>query len=278
MDAGQRLPRARCRPRRPGGRHGRGPRSPRRPAPGPGRARGARRVAVRLLHARVRLLDGRRVLPARPRGLRPPRHRRQPLPLHGLPADPRRGGRARRRPRGRPVRRALHERRARERAHPARRLRPSGRPPRGPRPAGRAPGRDRGRRLHRLGRRGQPPRPPGVVRRRGRPVARAARACRRSATTIEIGAALTLSEVEAGLGGSVPLLEQVLAALRVAADPQRRDHRRQPRHRLADRRPGAGPARPGGDARARLGRRGPRGRPRGLLHRLPRDACSAPTS
>ena len=52
---------------------------------------------------------------------------------------------------------------------------------------------------------------------------------------IEIGAALTLSEIEraarrlgAAAGRGVP-------AVRLPADPQRRDPRRQPRHRIADR-------------------------------------------
>ena len=60
LDAGQRLPRAGPGARRAGGRHRRGARHARRPAPGPGRARRARRVAVRLLHARLRLLAWRR--------------------------------------------------------------------------------------------------------------------------------------------------------------------------------------------------------------------------
>ena len=90
-------------PRRPGGRHRRGTRRARRPAPGPARDGRARRVAVRLLHARgscaawprsstapaggdERPGPRRRTRPRRQR-LRPPRAERQPVPLHGLPAD-----------------------------------------------------------------------------------------------------------------------------------------------------------------------------------------------
>ena len=54
--------------RRPGGRHLRGARLARGAAPGPARDGGARRLAVRLLHAGVRVQHGRRVLPRRPRG------------------------------------------------------------------------------------------------------------------------------------------------------------------------------------------------------------------
>ena len=66
---------------------------------------------------------------------------------------------------------------------PARRIvRPPARPRRGGVAARRAPRRHGRGRLHRLGRRGQPPRRAGGVRRGDRPAARAARA-RRSATT-----------------------------------------------------------------------------------------------
>ena len=115
----QRVPRSGRGPRRPGGRDGRGPGHPRVTPPGPARDGRARWVAVRLLHPGVRLLDGRRVLPrrprtrlrlrrlllirlclalrdrdrdpdgrARPQRLRPARPERQPVPLHGLPPDP----------------------------------------------------------------------------------------------------------------------------------------------------------------------------------------------
>ena len=60
------------------------------------------------------------------------------------------------------------------------------------------------------------------------------------------------------------------AAVRLAADPQQRHPRRQPRHRLADRRRPAGAARPRGVGRARLDRGGAHGPAGGLLHRLPR--------
>ena len=99
-------------------------------APGPARDGRARRLAVRLLHARLHLLDGRRVLPARAGGrrrrragsrvrtgrvatppangdapgrgrrrrrgaraerVRPARAERQPVPLHRVPADQGRG-------------------------------------------------------------------------------------------------------------------------------------------------------------------------------------------
>ena len=68
VDRDQRLPGAGAGARRPGGRHRRGARHPRRPAPGPARDGRARRVAVRLLHAGVRVQHGGGVLPGRPRG------------------------------------------------------------------------------------------------------------------------------------------------------------------------------------------------------------------
>ena len=110
VDGDQLLPGAGRGARRPGGRHVRGARLARRPAPGPARDGGARRLAVRLLHARVRLQHGRRVLPLRPgrhqrlgparplprrERLRPARRQRQPVPLHRLPADQGRRVRAR---------------------------------------------------------------------------------------------------------------------------------------------------------------------------------------
>ena len=194
--------------------------SPDAPAPRPGRARGARRLAVRLLHARLRLLDGRRVLPARPdshrrprrralrQRLRPPRHRRQPLPLHRLPADPRRRRRARHRAGGRPVRRAPDE-------APHRRACPPGSTGSPGRPTSRealallaehpdatvvAGSTDWGVEVNLRGRRAS-----YVVAVDRLPELRALS----TGDVVEIGAALTLSEVEAGLGGSVPLLAQV---------------------------------------------------------------------
>ena len=52
-----------------------------------------------------------------------------------------------------------------------------------------------------------------------------------------------------------PAARRALPAVRLAADPQRRHHRRQPRHRLADRRRRAGAARARGRRRARVRRR-----------------------
>ena len=66
VDGDQRLPDPGRRPRRPGGRHRRGPRHTRGAAPGAARDGGPRRVAVRLLHAGVRLQHGGGVLPRRP--------------------------------------------------------------------------------------------------------------------------------------------------------------------------------------------------------------------
>ena len=52
---------------------------------------------------------------------------------------------------------------------------------------------------------------------------------------IEIGAALTLTEIERRLDGRVPLLAEVFPAVRVSPHPQRCDARRKPRDRLAHR-------------------------------------------
>ncbi len=94
-----------------------------------------RRLAVRLLHPGVRVQHGRGVLPrpdarstdgrrsadrrARRQRLRPARAERQPVPLHGLPADPRRRIRARLPGRRRPARLPGD-------GHRRRRLRPPG--------------------------------------------------------------------------------------------------------------------------------------------------------
>ena len=141
----QRLPAAGRRARRPGGRHRRGARPPGRAASRPVRDGGARRLAVRLLHARLRLQHGRRVLPARPRApdptgdagdararaqrLRPARAERQPVPLHRLPADPRRGLRPGRAGRGRRAREPLRRAAARARRHRPQRRGPDVRAP-----------------------------------------------------------------------------------------------------------------------------------------------------
>ena len=181
LDGVERLPRAGALARRPGGRDRRGAGRARRPAPGAARDGRPRRLAVRLLHARVHLQHGRGVLPARPdcdrsgherarcagcgaraQRVRPARDERQPVPLHRLPADPRRRVRARpARGRRRP-RRAVLRAVARGRAHPGpvgtRRVRAARGPRRGPGAARRAARRRGDRRLHRLGRRGQPAR------------------------------------------------------------------------------------------------------------------------
>ena len=57
---------------------------------------GGRRIAVRLLHARLRHEPVRRAVPSRPRGaMRSAGAGRQPVPVHGLSSDPRRGAGAR---------------------------------------------------------------------------------------------------------------------------------------------------------------------------------------
>ena len=66
LDGDQRLPGPRGRVRRPGGGHRRGPRPARRPAPGAAGDGRPRRLPVRLLHAGFHLLDGRGVLPPGP--------------------------------------------------------------------------------------------------------------------------------------------------------------------------------------------------------------------
>ena len=67
---------------------------------------------------------------------------------------------------------------------------------------------------------------------------------------IEIGAALTLTEIERRLDGHGAAARAAVPAVRVAADPQRRHDRRQPRHRLAHRRHAARAAGPRGERRA----------------------------
>ena len=153
---------------------------------------------------------------ARRQRLRPARAERQPVPVHRLPADPRRGVRARRARRRRPARRPAR-RTPRRRAAPTRLdgrtgdVRPARRPGRGARAARRA---TRTPRLvagcDRLGRRGQPPRragPPLIVAIDRLPELR--ELAGRRATSIEIGAALTLTEIERRLAGRVPLLDEL---------------------------------------------------------------------
>ena len=168
-----------ARARRAGGRHRGGARHARAAAPGPGRARRRGRLPVRLLHARLRLLDGGGVLPARPRG------GPDGFDLHAI------AGNLCRCTGYRPIRDA-----ARALGRPAP-VDPLAERQAGPAPAAvptrvdgfarpadlaealallrRASRRRGGRRVDRLGRGGQPARSPGVVRRRGRPAARAAR-------------------------------------------------------------------------------------------------------
>jgi xanthine dehydrogenase small subunit len=64
----------------------------------------------------------------------------------------------------------------------------------------------------------------------------------RGRASLEIGGALSLTEVETGLAGR-SAARRAAAAVRLPAHPQPRDDRRQPRHRLARRRPRAGTAR-----------------------------------
>ena len=219
--ARQRLPRARRGARRPGGRDGRGSRHAAGPAPGaarawPSAAAPSAATAHRGSCARWRPSTtaptgepraGRRPdHRARPQRLRPARPQRQPVPLHRLPADP--GRRLRARPPARRRRRcaARADRAARRGGHP-----PDGRERRlrAARPT--SPGRSR-----------CSPSTPTPCSSPARPTGASTSTCavpgRRSSSpstalpelrgarrvgddVVEIGAALTLSEVERGLGG-----------------------------------------------------------------------------
>ena len=219
----------------------------------------------------LRLQHGRGVLPRRPRAgaptagtdrrrtstaqrLRPARAERQPVPLHRLPPDPRRGLRARAsRADDDPLADAAapprRRRRSPTRIDGRRDVRPAGRPRRGARAARRAP---RRRSLvagsHRLGRRGQPPRRAGAAtssRSTGCPSC-ASFDGRRRRRRDRRGAHPDRGRARARRPG--PAARRGVPAVRVPADPQRRHHRRQPRHRLADRRPAAGAARARGRA------------------------------
>ena len=174
-----------------------------------------------------------------PQRLRPARPQRQPVPLHRLPAHPRRGVRAAGPRAYRPAARPLRPSRAAPGGHPdrerRRRLRPAGDPGRGPRAARRRARRATRRRLHRLGRRAQPPARPGALS-IGIDRLPELRTWTSPTSGSTIGAALTLSEIERGLAGRVPLLDAAVPAVRVPADPQRRHPGRQPGHRLPDRR------------------------------------------
>ena len=239
--AGRRSTPASCRPSRSTGRRSSPPRGSARPTSCTRSRPGSppRRLPVRLLHARLRLLDGGGVLPARRDGrrarrVRPARDRRQPLPLHRLPPDPRRGPRPRR-PR---TRDPLAERQAGPRpprsADPA----PTGSPapPTSPRRSRSwpstptpwwSPGRPTGawRPTCAAAGRRTSSRSTGCPSCAGsRPTRRGRDRCRADP---ERGRGRARRHRAAARGG--------LAALRLAADPQRRHHRRQPRDRLADR-------------------------------------------
>ena len=69
------------------------------------------------------------------------------------------------------------------------------------------------------------------------------RALTRGPAHLELGAALTLAELERGLAGSVPLLDAVFPQFASPLIRNGGDHRRQPRHRLPHRRPRPGPPR-----------------------------------
>ena len=247
-----------------------------RPAPGPARDGGARRLAVRLLHAGLRLQHGRGVLPVRPGG-----HQRRPgrtttttatngFDLHAL------SGNLCRCTGYRPIKDAAYalgypaaDDDARGPAYDARagarrppgcttaRRRTSARPtwPRrssscttteATRPWSRAAPTGASRSTCAAAR-------AGLVRRH-RPAARAARLHgrrRRGPDRRRADAHRDRAPARrpaAAAGRAVP-------AVRLAADPQRRHARRQPRHRLADRRRPAGPARARGGRGAGLGRR-----------------------
>ena len=104
------------------------------------------------------------------------------------------------------------------------------------------------------------------------------RGARRPASAVEIGAALTLSEVERALGGAVPLLAEVWPHFASRLIRNGATHRRQPRHRVADRRPGARPARPGRDVVLASARRRPRGRRWPTSSPATARPCCAPAS
>ena len=292
VDGAQRLPGAGARARRPGGRHRRGARPPGRPAPRAARDGRPRRLAVRLLHAGLHLQHGRRVLPAGPRRpadgrrrRRRQRPRRRPthehgpngFDLHALSGNLCRctGYRPIRDaayalgapPADDAARRALRGARAGGRAHPgavgAGRVRPA-RPtsptrwrcwPSSPTPpwSRAAPtGASRSTSAAPAPRSSSPstgcPSCATFSRRRRR------RRDRRRADPLRGRAAARRAGAAAG---------RAVAAVRLPADPQRRHARRQPRHRLADRRRparAAGARGVGGAGRAGRRARGAAGR------------------
>ena len=205
---------------------------------------------------------------------RPARGERQPVPLHRLPADQGRRLRPRVPRRGRRPGHPSYGARAARAADPARRRRGAVRPAdvarRGLHGAvGRAGRRRRGRQ-HRLGRRREPEGPPGRRRGGGRPARGAARVVRRRRRHPDRRRADPHRDRAPPRGGPAAAAGRDDAAVRLAADPQRRHARRQPRHRLADRRRAPDPARPRGRGGARLRGRGADRAVGGLLHRLPR--------
>ena len=184
----------------------------------------------------------RRARRARCQRLRPARAQRQPVPLHRLPADQGRRVRARRagrrRRRSRPAATSRRRRRPpRPGCTPARRrARPAGRPGRGAAAPARRSARGRAWSRARTDW--------GVeVNLRGRRAALVVaidrlpelRGLSVGDDEIRLGAALTLTEIERRLDGRLPLLAELFPQFASPADPQRRDARRQPRHRLADR-------------------------------------------
>ena len=232
MDRDQLLPGAGRGARRPGGRHRRGARLARRPAPGPARDGGARRLAVRLLHAGLRVLHGRGVLPRRPGGHQRHRSRttddttattastctRSAATCAAAPAT----GRSRTPP-SRSASPAADDALAARRTTPAPapRADPAGRrrgdvPParrRSPRPSQLlattpdavvvAGSTDWGVEVNLKGRR-------AGARGGGRPAAGAARLRRSTDDEVRIGAALTLTEIERRLDGRLPLLAALM--------------------------------------------------------------------
>ena len=162
VDGTERLPRAGSRAGRPGGRHVRGARHARAPctrcsgrwpsAVAPSAATARPDSSAAWLPSTTARTARRWIRPptatepgdarARPQRVRPARTERQPLPLHGVPADPRRGLRARGSGLRRRPRRPLHRGCSGGRAHPGvgrrDRVRPARRPRRSRHAAGRA--------------------------------------------------------------------------------------------------------------------------------------------
>ena len=256
VDRAQRLPAARRRARRPGGRHLRRARwrcTPCTPSSARWRSAAARSAATarRASSAPWPRSTTAATADARPTFDRHSRAERQPLPLHRLSADRRRGGGARRPRRRRPARGPARPGRATGGSRPrcpTVTASSSGRstsPRRSPlwtstrTPSSSPASTDFGVEVNLRG-----PRP--CVRRRRRPAARAARRLDVDQTGTRRPRHRRRADAQRGRGGAGrpgAAAGRGEAAVRLAADPQRRDHRRQPRHRLADRRPGACAAR-----------------------------------